>query len=577
MSDTRYARCGDLSIAWQVIGDGPVDLVVIPGLVSHVEAFHDLPGYTRLLARLGRFARVITFDKRGNGLSDRVADAPSLPERIDDVHAVLDAVGSRRAAIFGISEGGALAIRFAATEPARTSALALFGAFPRMLAAPGYECGFPPDAYEQFTGGMIDAWGTGTPLLTLFGPSLANADASVRDAAARCERLSATPTTLRALWRMNASIDVRDSLAKIAAPTLIMHRTDDRVVPVATGRWIAAQMPHARYVELPGHDHFPFSGDQDALVEAIAQLLDASPESRESDTRSAREGIADTSPAGPVTELSAGAFDRLVSGALGDQPFQLGRFLISRTLGSGGMGSVYLAEDRDLGRQVALKLMHRGDADAYRRFRREAMAVASLSHPNVVQMYELGLDASVPYLVMEYVRGGTASALEVVPPRRAVQIVRDVARGLGAAHAVGIVHRDVKPANILLDSERAKIADFGVAKLAGSDAMTRQGAIVGTVGYLAPEQARGDAVDARADVYALGATLFRLLTGTRPFTGTVPETIAATISSPIPDPRSRDAEIPERLAMLVCRMGALDPAHRLPDGAAVAEALAELT
>src|ERR1043165_6956096 len=138
-TETHYAPRGELSNAWQGLGDGPIDLLVVPGLISHVEAFHDLPGYTRLLARLGRFARVITFDKRGNGLSDRIAEVPSLPERIDDVHAVLDAIGSRRAAIFGISEGGALAIRFAATEHARTAALALFGAFPRMLAAPGYE------------------------------------------------------------------------------------------------------------------------------------------------------------------------------------------------------------------------------------------------------------------------------------------------------------------------------------------------------------------------------------------------------------------------------------------------------
>jgi pimeloyl-ACP methyl ester carboxylesterase len=183
MTATHYARSGELSIAWQALGDGPVDLLVVPGLVSHVEAFHELPGYTRLLSRLGAFARVITFDKRGNGLSDRVADVPSLPERLDDMRAVLDAAGSRRTALLGISEGGALAIHFAATDPERVVALALFGAFPRMLAAPGYEPGFPPEAYEPFTSGMVAAWGTGGPLLTLFGPSLAHADTRVRDAA----------------------------------------------------------------------------------------------------------------------------------------------------------------------------------------------------------------------------------------------------------------------------------------------------------------------------------------------------------------------------------------------------------
>src|SRR5688572_8464226 len=171
---TQYARCGELSIAWQTVGAGRIDLLVIPGLVSHVEAFHELPGYTRLLSRLGAFAR-------GNGLSDRVADVPSLPERVDDVHAVLDAAGSTRTAILGISEGGALAMYFAATNPERTAALALFGAFPRMLAAPGYP-GFGPDAYELFTRDMVAAWGTGQPLLALFGPSLAG-DPRAKEAA----------------------------------------------------------------------------------------------------------------------------------------------------------------------------------------------------------------------------------------------------------------------------------------------------------------------------------------------------------------------------------------------------------
>src|SRR5687767_10768190 len=243
------------------------------------------------------------------------------------------------------------------------------------------------------------------------------------------------------------------------------------------------------------------------------------------------------------------------------------------------MGKVYLAEDRDLGRRVALKVLHRGEPDAYRRFRREAMAVASLSHPNVVQIYELGLDAAVPYLVMEYVRGGTADLGEApVPWQRAARIALGAARGLGAAHAVGIVHRDVKPANVLLDGDTAKIADFGVAKLQGGDAMTRAGSLVGTIGYLSPEQARAEAVDARADVYALGATLFRLLTGSRPFAGTATETLAATITASIPDPRTRtDAEIPEELANLVCRMGALDATQRPLDGHAVAHALGQLT
>jgi pimeloyl-ACP methyl ester carboxylesterase len=596
VTETRYARSGELCIAWQSLGDGPVDLLVVPGLASHVEAFHELPGYTRLLARLGGLARVITFDKRGNGLSDRVADVPSLPERMDDVRAVLDAAGSRRTALLGISEGGALAIHFAATEPARVTALALFGAFPRMLAAPGYEPGFPPDAYEQFTSQMVLAWGTGAPLCTLFGPSLAHADARIREIAARCERLSATPSTLRGLWRMNASIDVRDALARVHAPALVMHRTGDRVVPVAAARWLAAHLPGASLVELAGEDHFPFAGELDPIVEAMAALLTgrapivaahaahaiaAPPAPATPATTTAAEPPPPPSGApGPAVEPAA--LDHLLAGTLAaDEPFQLGRFLVGRTLGAGGMGSVFLAEDRDLGRQVALKVLHRSDADTYRRFRREAMAVAQLSHPAVVQVYELGLDASVPYLVMEYVPGGTVADLgeRPLPWRRATRLIASAARGLGAAHAVGIVHRDVKPANLLLPyrgGDRAKVADFGVAKLAGSEALTREGAVIGTLGYLAPEQARGEPVDARADVWALGATWFRLLTGRRPFDGTAAEIVAATLATPIPDPRAYVPDLPAEIAALVLRMCALDRAARPADGHAAADALEAL-
>jgi pimeloyl-ACP methyl ester carboxylesterase len=584
-TETRYARSGDLSIAWQSHGEGPVDLLIVPGLISHVEAFHELPSYSRFVARLAAYARVITFDKRGNGLSDRVADVPSLPERMDDVRAVLDAAGSQRTILLGLSEGGALALHFAATEPERVIALALFGAFPRMLAAPGYEPGLPPDAYEQFAAEMVEGWGTGVPLLTLFGPSLAQAHSRIREVAARCERLSATPTTMRGLWRMNASIDVRDALPRVRVPALVMHRTGDRVVPVATAHWLAANLPDARLVELAGEDHLPFIGEYEPVVVALAPLLGghaptAGTPTSAATAESATPGSASV-PRSSGRGVDAAALERLFAGTLSGEPLQIGRFLVGRSLGAGGMGSVFLAEDRDLGRTVALKVLHRSDADSYRRFRREAMAVAQLSHPAVVQVHELGLDASVPYLVMEYVPGGTAADLgdAPLPWRRATRLVASAARGLGAAHAVGIVHRDVKPANLLLaerGGDSAKIADFGIAKLAGGEALTREGIVVGTLGYLAPEQARGELVDARADVWALGATWFRLLTGRRLFDGTVAEILAATMTTPIPDPRTYAPDIPAEVAALVQQMCALDRVARPVDGQAAAHALEAL-
>jgi pimeloyl-ACP methyl ester carboxylesterase len=592
VTDTRYASTGELSIAWQCLGDGPVDLLIVPGLVSHVEAFHELPGYTKFLSRLGGMARVITFDKRGNGLSDHVSEAPGLPERLEDMNAVLAAAGADRVVLLGLSEGGALAIHFAVTYPERVIALGTFGAFPRMIATPDYEPGYPRDVYDKFTAEMIAGWGTGAPLIAMIGPSLGRAHSRMRDVCARCERLCATPTTMRRLWRMNSTLDVRDDLARVRVPTLVMHRTDDRVIPVGASRYIAAHVPGARLIELAGEDHLPFIGEVEPVLVAISNLLGA--HGATDATPADGPGIAatvvpDRPLATPPTAYARGrgselpALERLLIGALDpEQPFQMGRFLVKRTLGSGGMGAVYLAEDRDLGRQVAIKVMHRSDNEAYRRFRREAMAVAQLSHPAVVQIYELGIDGSVPYLVMEYVPGGTIADLgeEPLPWRRATRLIASAARGLGAAHAVGIVHRDLKPANLLLpdrNGDLAKVADFGVAKLAGSEALTHEGAVIGTLGYLAPEQARGEPVDARADLWALGATWFRLLTGRRPFDGTAAEIIAATMAAtPVPDPRTLAPDVPAEVAALVLRMCAFEREERPPDGHAAADAIEAL-
>jgi pimeloyl-ACP methyl ester carboxylesterase len=576
-NETCYARSGDISIAYQVQGEGAADLLIVPGLVSHVESFHDLPGYGRLLARLGRFARVITFDKRGNGLSDRVVEAPSLYERMDDVRAVLDAAGSQQAVVLGVSEGSAMSVLFAAEHPERTAGLILFGGFPRMLAAPGYEIGMSPEQYEQFTEGTVADWGTGSALLRLFGPSLATAESSVRAIAARCERMSATPTALRALWRMNASIDVRDVLPGVRVPTLVLHRRDDRVVPIEAGRYLAAHIPGATLVELDGEDHFPFVGDIEAVVNGMTPMFElVCPDIPTPLVGSTTEQ--DHTTTRPTS--SSDSFEPAMLGLLSahaelDQPVELGRFVVERSLGSGGMGSVFLARDLDLGRQVALKLLHTRDADGFRRFRREAMAIARLSHPNVVQIYELGLDAPVPYLVMEYMAGGTAAQLvaQKMPWERASRIIASAARGLGAAHAVGIVHRDVKPANLLLPDPRSyfvKVADFGVAKLSGAEPLTQEGALVGTIGYLAPEQAAGKPIDARADVYALAVTWYRLLTGRAPFSGTPGEVLAAALRVPVPDPARVEPRVPAPIAALVQRMGALSANDRPVDGNAAA-------
>ncbi len=262
-------------------------------------------------------------------------------------------------------------------------------------------------------------------------------------------------------------------------------------------------------------------------------------------------------------------------------PVEVGKYTVHRTLGRGGMGAIFLAIDNELQRPVALKILEAASGDAFNRFRREALAVARISHPNVVQIYEVGLHAEVPYLVMEYVAGGTLADLlrdpdvDRLPWERSARIMLGVARGLGAAHARGIVHRDVKPPNVLLEKaggDVAKVADFGIAKLGGANAeqLTRDGAVLGTLGYLAPEQVAGIAVDARADVYAMAATWFRLLTGTKAFEGTTQELLSAALHRQMPDPRIHVPEIPREVSALLLRMGSRDRLERPKDGDAVA-------
>jgi class 3 adenylate cyclase len=269
---TRYARSGDARIAYQVIGDGPFDLIFIPGFVSNVEYLWEIPGVAAILERIASFARLITWDKRGTGLSDPVIGLPPLEERMDDMLAVLDAAGSDQAALFGVSEGGPLSVLFTATHPERVSALAMYGAAPRIAWAPDYPWGLPPETYDdRARETVLEGWGNGV-LLDVFAPSYA-ADELVREQWGTFQRLGASPSmgvaTLEALmW-----IDVRDILSSIGVPTLLLHRARDRAIPVEGSRLMADRIPNAKYVELEGEDHLWFLGDVDAIFDEVQEFL----------------------------------------------------------------------------------------------------------------------------------------------------------------------------------------------------------------------------------------------------------------------------------------------------------------
>ena len=267
----HYARSGGVHVAYQVFGEGPIDLVMVPGFVSNVEVSWENPPYARLLERLGTRFRVILFDKRGTGLSDRGVGIPDLETRMDDVRAVMDAAGSQKAALFGWSEGGPMSILFSATWPERTEALLLWGSFSRFTAAPDYPWGFTEQRLAAFTENISGYWGRGTTVFAI-APALSG-DRATREIIARWERSSASPSDALAIVQMNREIDVRHALGSVHVPTLLMHRLGDPLVPVGASRYMAERIPGAKLVELPGDEHLPWYGDQQDVVEQVELFL----------------------------------------------------------------------------------------------------------------------------------------------------------------------------------------------------------------------------------------------------------------------------------------------------------------
>jgi pimeloyl-ACP methyl ester carboxylesterase len=269
---TQYARAGDAYLAYQVVGDGPLDLVLVWGTMSHVELQWQDPLCAHFLDRLASFSRLILFDKRGCGLSDRVAGQPTLEQRMDDVRAVMDAAGSERAAIFGESEGGPMSLMFAATHPDRTQALVLYGAFARWVDE-GMPGAWDPAAFRQLVDDHVARWGEGQ-VMRWFAPAYAGfGEDLLREMGGHFERSAFSPGGFRELMLLNAEIDVRAVCAQVQVPTLVLHRTGDQVVNVLQGRWLGENIPGANYVELDGEDHLPHVGDAESILRHTAEFL----------------------------------------------------------------------------------------------------------------------------------------------------------------------------------------------------------------------------------------------------------------------------------------------------------------
>jgi pimeloyl-ACP methyl ester carboxylesterase len=270
-AETRYARSGDVNIAYQVVGDGPFDLVFVPGYVTHLELHWQIPSFAPVLEQLASFSRLIRLDKRGTGMSDRVSGAPTLETRMDDVRAVMDAVGSRRAAFFGLSEGAAMCILFAATYPERTAALAVRSVFPRMMWAPDYPWGRSEEQYQQELERDLRLFGPREQALETVR-ALGTFDDEEAKAFANMVRFGSSPGALEALHRMNKEIDIRHVLPAVRVPTLVMHGSEDKVVPIEVARYVASRIPSARLVEISGAGHLAFGEPAIRIKEEVERF-----------------------------------------------------------------------------------------------------------------------------------------------------------------------------------------------------------------------------------------------------------------------------------------------------------------
>jgi class 3 adenylate cyclase/pimeloyl-ACP methyl ester carboxylesterase len=269
---THYARSGDLDIAYQVLGDGPIDLLVVPPGLSIMDTAWDSDALSGFWRALAAFSRLILLDKRGSGLSDRVTGVPTLEDRMDDVRAVMSAVGSHQAALLGGSEAGPITALFAATYPQRVSALILVDALVKWSATDDFPWGYSDEAQQSLLDYVERGWGSGLSGEQWFAPSLTG-DPEAREWVGRVECATATPAAMATLFAMNALIDIRPLLGTISVPTLVIHRTNDRVIGVHQGRYCAEHIVGAKYVELPGEDHWWWIGDARAIVDEIQEFL----------------------------------------------------------------------------------------------------------------------------------------------------------------------------------------------------------------------------------------------------------------------------------------------------------------
>jgi len=529
----KFCTTGDgVRIAYATVGEGP-PLVKAANWLSHLEYDWGSPIWRHLLAEAARDHTFIRYDERGNGLSDwDVADI-SFEAFVEDLEAVVEAAGVDRFPLIGISQGGAVAIAYAARYPEKVSHLILYGAYAR-----GWAKRDSAEEIEQRHAQLTLVklgWGKDNPAFRQLWTSLYAPDATPEQAQSfnDLQRVSTSAENAVTLLKVMGEIDVEHLLPHVKVPTLVLHCRDEAGVPFEEGRLLAATIPGARFVPLEGRNHLLLEGAPSwgKFVKEVRKFLGTELQSAEFETSELR-----------TAEPPA------IRSRLPD------RYSVISSLGVGGMGEVFLAEDTKLGRKVALKTLpaaFTGNRERMRRFQQEARAASALNHPNIMTIYEIGEEGGGNFIAAEHIDGET---LRVrlrqgrIELDDALDIALQTAFAISAAHEAGILHRDIKPENIMLRRDGiVKVLDFGLAKLTeefvasrletegdmSTLVQTNPGTVMGTLEYMSPEQARAQETDVRTDVWSLGCVIYEMITGGGAFARkTAADTLSAILSDP---------------------------------------------
>jgi serine/threonine protein kinase/pimeloyl-ACP methyl ester carboxylesterase len=552
-----------VQIAYGTVGQGP-PLVKAANWLSHLEFDWQSPIWRHLLREFSRDQTFIRYDERGNGLSDwNVADL-SFNAWVEDLESVVNAAKVDRFPLLGISQGGAVAIAYAVRHPEKVSHLILYGAYAR-----GWITRDSADEIEQRQAQLTLVrlgWGKDNPAFRQLWTSLYAPDATPEQAQSfnDLQRISTSPENAVKLLTEMGKIDVVDLLPQVKVPTLVLHCRDEAGVPFEEGRKIAAMIPGARFVPLEGRNHLLLEGAPSwgTFVKEIRRFI----------------GTEETSA---LTQTSLSESKPTPDLHRSDLPE---RYAIISLLGVGGMGEVYLAEDTKLGRKVSLKTLpaeFTNDTERLRRFHHEARAASALNHPNLLTIHEIGSEAGAHFIAAEYIDGETLRATlrrGRMKIDEALDVAQQTAFALTAAHGAGIVHRDIKPENIMVRTDGiVKVLDFGLAKLLEDHAremvdheadtrallLTDPGKVLGTPQYMSPEQARGQELDARTDIWSLGVVLYEMLAGRPPFRGeTKSHTVVSILENEPPPLTTFAPDIPAELQRIVRKALTKDPDSR---------------